>query len=126
MPPTEEVRRSEKHLARVLNVLLDLDQELDSFPSIQQTVVVGKGQVHHGTNLHLAVDGNGAFLDGVEAEHGGLRQVDDGSAHQGTKDAAVADGEGTTGHVLDRELAVTGLGLFVSTRATFGHTESLE
>jgi hypothetical protein len=38
-----------------------------------------------------------------------LGQVDDGCTHKGTENAAVADGEGTTSHVLDGELVITSL-----------------
>lgn len=72
-------------------------------------MIVGQGEVHHGANLDLAVDGDGLVLDGVQAEDGGLGQVDDRGAHEGAEDAAVGDGEGAAGHVFDGELVVTGL-----------------
>lgn len=106
---TSGPRSLQKHPPGVLNVLLHLDEELHSLPAIQQTVVVGKSQVHHGSDLDLAVDSNGALLDGVEAKNGALGKVDDGSAHERAENAAVADGEGTTSHILDRKLAIAGL-----------------
>lgn len=72
-------------------------------------MVVGQGQVHHRADLDLAVDSDRALLDGMQAEHSTLGQVDDRSTHEGAKDTAVADGEGTTSHVFDGELAITGL-----------------
>jgi hypothetical protein len=101
----------EEHLPRVLNHLLDADEEGDGFAAVEDAVVVGQGEVHHGADLDLAVDGDGLVLDSVQAEDGGLGQVDDGSAHEGTKDAAVGDGEGAAGHVFNGELVVTGLGV---------------
>jgi hypothetical protein len=101
----------EEHLPRVLNHLLDADEEGDGFAAVEDAVVVGQGEVHHGADLDLAVDGDGLVLDGVQAEDGGLGQVDDGSAHEGAEDAAVGDGEGAAGHVFDGELVVTGLGV---------------
>lgn len=41
---------TKQHLPWVLNVLLDLYQESYSFLTIQKSVVVGKGEVHH---LHM-------------------------------------------------------------------------
>ena len=38
---------SKKHTTRILNVLLDLDQESSSLSSINETVVIGKSDVHH-------------------------------------------------------------------------------
>ena len=104
----------QEHAPGVLNVLLHLHQELHSFPAIQQPVVVCKGQVHHWADLNLAIDGNRSLLDGVEAKHGALGEVDNGGAHERAKDTTVADGESTTGHILDRELVITRLGSFVS------------
>lgn len=100
----------QKHPSGVLDEVLDLDQELHGFPAIQQAMVVGQGQVHHGADHDLAVDDDGLVLDGVKPEDGGLREVDNGGAHEGTEDAAVADGEGATGHILDGKLVVTSLG----------------
>lgn len=78
-------------------------------------MVVREGEVHHRPDLDLAVDGDRLLLDGVQAEHGGLREVDDGRAHERAEDAAVADGEGAAGHVLDGELVVARLEESVST-----------
>ena len=100
---------TEEHLPGVLNVLLDLDEESDGFPAIKETVIVGESEEHHGADLDLAVDSDGLVLDGVKTEDGGLGCVDDGGAHEGAKDTAVADGEGTTGHVFNCELVVAGL-----------------
>ena len=102
-------RLSEEHLPGVLDHLLDADEEGDGFTAVEDTVVVGQGEVHHGADLNLAVDGDGLVLDGVQAEDGGLGQVDDGGAHEGAEDAAVGDGEGAAGHVFDGELVVAGL-----------------
>lgn len=98
-----------QHLPRVLDKLLDLDEESDGLPTIKQTVVVSQGEVHHRSDFNLAVDGDGLVLDGVETEDGGLGKVDDGGAHERAKDATVADGEGSSGHVFNGELVVTGL-----------------
>ncbi|KAG9912380.1 putative dihydrolipoamide succinyltransferase, partial [Aureobasidium melanogenum] len=100
---------AEEHLAGVLDVLLDLDKEGDSFSAVKKTVVVGEGEVHHGADLDLAVNSDGALLDGVETQDGGLGQVDDGSTVERTEDTTVGDGEGTTGHILNGELVVTSL-----------------
>lgn len=99
----------EEHLPGVLDHLLDLDEEGDGLAAVEDAVVVGQGEVHHGADLDLAVDGDGLVLDGVQAEDGGLGQVDDRGAHEGAEDAAVGDGEGAAGHVFDGELVVAGL-----------------
>jgi hypothetical protein len=71
-----------------------------------------EGEVHHGADLDLAVDGDGLVLDGVETQDGcgmkvrfwssrgdmelpecmrltGLGQVDDGGTHQRTEDTTL-------------------------------------
>lgn len=101
--------RLQKHSPGIFDVLLDLDKELHGLPTIEKAVVVRQGQVHHGSNLDLAVDGNRTFLDGMEAKNSRLRQVDDGSAHERAEDTAVADGERTASHVFNRKLAIAGL-----------------
>jgi hypothetical protein len=45
----------------------------------------------------------------MHAEHGSLWQVDDRSAHHGAKDTTVANGEGTTSHVFNGKLSISGL-----------------
>ena len=108
-PLHAERNLSKEHLPGVLDHLLDLDEESDGLAAVEDAVVVGQGEVHHGADLDLAVDGDGLVLDGVQAEDGRLRQVDDRGAHEGAEHAAVGDGEGAAGHVLDGELVVAGL-----------------
>lgn len=72
-------------------------------------MIVGKREVHHGSDHDLAVDDNWLVLDGVKSENSGLWQVDDRSAHQGTENTSVADSESSSGHILDSQLAVTSL-----------------
>lgn len=102
----------EQHSPGVLNVLLDLNQELNSFSAVKQTMVIGQGEIHHGTNLDLTVDGNRTVLDCVKAENSSLRKIDDGSAHQGSENTPVADGEGATSHVFNSKLVVASLGIW--------------
>lgn len=99
----------QQHAARILNVLLDLYKELHSLPAIQQAMVIGQSQVHHWPDLNLSVDGNRRILDGMQTQHGSLRQIDDRGTHQGTKDTAIANSESTSSHILDSELAITRL-----------------
>ena len=72
-------------------------------------MIIRQRQIHHRPDLDFAVDGYGFVFDGVQAEDRGLRKVDDGCAHEGAEDAAVADGEGAAGHVFDGEFVVAGL-----------------
>lgn len=94
----------------VLNDLLELDEEGGGLTSVNDTVVVGKGNVHHRADLNLAVNSNGSLLNGVHAQNGALGHVDNGSTHHRAKDTTVRDGEGTAGQVLNGNLAITGLG----------------
>ena len=72
-------------------------------------MVVREGEVHHGTDLNLAIDGDWAVFDGMKTKHCSLRQVDNWGAHHRTENATIADGEGTASHIFDCELVVTSL-----------------
>lgn len=126
---------SQEHLARVLQVIADLHykavkmshqqlhfaevwqgdskltKEGNGLPTVQETVVVRESDDHDGADDDLAVDDDGALLDGVHAwrlfsievivvcnilltQDSGLWQVDYGSAVEGSEDTAV----GTTSH----------------------------
>lgn len=100
------LRSTQKHLPWILNILLDLDEESDCFPAIKETVIIRKGEVHHRSDLNLAVDGDRLVLDGVKTQYGGLWQIDNGSTHERSKDATIADGKSTASHVLDSKLVV--------------------
>lgn len=72
----------EKHLSRVFDVFLDLDQEGHSFPAIKQSVVVGESEVHQWSDLDLAINDSWSLLCCVKTKHGGLWEVDDWCAHE--------------------------------------------
>lgn len=89
---------AEQHLARVFNKLLDLHEEGDSFPAVEETVVIGEGEVHHLDSIskchtahsyrathrsdnNLPVDNNRLVLDRMETKNSSLRQVDDRGSH---------------------------------------------
>ena len=99
----------QQHATRILDVLLDLHEELHGLPAVKQTVVVGQRQVHHRSDLNLSVDSNWLLLDGVKPQHSSLGKVDNGGTHQRTEDTTIADSESSSCHILNRELAVTGL-----------------
>lgn len=109
--PLQPISYLQQHASRVLNVLLDLHQELDSLLAVKQTVIVSQSQVHHGPGLDLAVHNDSALLDRVKSEDRGLGEVDDGCAHERAENTPVADGEGTASHILERELSIACLGL---------------
>ena len=102
-------QRLQQHAAWVFNVLLDLYQELDSLSAIQKTVIVSQGEVHHWSSLDLSIDDNSPFLNSVETKDSSLWKVDDWGPHQGAEDTTVRDSEGSSSHILNGELVVTGL-----------------
>ena len=94
----EEKCLGEEHLSGILNVLLDPDKEGDSFPAVEESVVIGKGDNHDGADDNLAVNDDGLVLDcvhtwetkgkqlntqdtkGQHTKDSRLRKVDNGSA----------------------------------------------
>jgi len=54
---------------RCLKAILDPDEEGDGFLAIDEAVVVAEGEIHHRADDDLAVEGDGALLDGVTARN---------------------------------------------------------
>jgi hypothetical protein len=99
----------QKHPARILDVLLDLDQELHCLSAVKKTMIIGESQVHHGSDDNLSIDNNCLVVDGMQSKNCSLRKVDDWGSHQRAEDSSITDGEGSTSHILDCELVVTSL-----------------
>ncbi len=76
---------------------------MDRFTPIDDAVIVAERQVHHGTDDHLSVHGDRAFLDAVKAEDAHLGRIEDRGAEQRTEDAAVGDGKGTAAQIFQGE-----------------------
>jgi hypothetical protein len=93
-----------------------MSEQGTSSKNLCQQTVFGygpRGGVSYRSNLDFAVDGHRSFFDGMETEHCGLRQIDDGRAHHAAEDTAVTDSVGAACHVLNRELAIACLKLLV-------------
>ena len=45
----------------------DSSEEAHSPASVDQTMVVGQRDIHHRSDAHFSIDGNGSFLDRVHA-----------------------------------------------------------
>ncbi|GIX66211.1 RNA pseudouridine synthase superfamily protein [Babesia caballi] len=104
-PPKLPPQHPQAEHLRLLDRLLDGDEELHRLPPVDEAVVVGERQVHDGPDHHGVVAHDAALEDGVHAQDRGLRRVDDGRAQQAAVDPAVGDGEGPAGHVGQRQLA---------------------
>src|SRR5205807_688842 len=105
---------------------LDPLEEGHRFAAIDDAMVVGERDVHHGPNDDVALAGNGAFLNGVHAENSALRRIDDGCREQGTVNAAVADGKGAAAEILRAELVLFGATPKITNRALdFGEAQAL-
>ena len=70
-------------------------------------MVVAEGHVHDGADDHLTVHGHGALHDVVHAQDGALRRIDDRRAEHAAEHTAIGNGEGTAGHLVDAQLAIT-------------------
>ncbi len=65
----------EEEAAGVFQAFFDADQEGDGFAAIDDAVVVGDREVHHRADFDFAGDCDGAVLDFVHPEDGGLGGV---------------------------------------------------
>ena len=99
---------ADEHPGRVLDAVFDPQEEGDGFFAIHDAMIVAEGQIHHGADDDLSINGHGALLDAVHAEDRALRRVEDGRAQERAVDAAVGDGEDAAGEVADLEFAVFG------------------
>ncbi len=54
----------------VLDALLDLSEEQHGLTTIDDSVVVGEGDVHDGSSLDLVTNAHRAVLDGMHAKDG--------------------------------------------------------
>src|SRR6516165_8794913 len=81
------------HPFGILDALLDADEEADGIFAVNEAVIVGQGEVHHGPDHDLVIDGDRPFLDRVHAEDGALRRVDQGGREERAEYAAVGDRE---------------------------------
>ena len=66
-----------------------LPQECYSFTAINQTVIVGEGDVHHGSDDDLTVPDHESLKHAMHAQDGGLGRVDDGCTEQRPKHSSV-------------------------------------
>ncbi len=90
-------------------------------------MVVAEREVHHRADHHLAVHGDRAVLDAVQAEHGALRRIDDRGGHQRAEHAAIGDGEGAALHVFHGQLAFLGLAaIFGDRQLDFGKAHLID
>ena len=72
-----------KHKTRwILQRFFNADKECYSFLAINDTVVIGKRQIHHGADDHLAIDGDGTLLDLMHAKDAALRRIEDRRAEE--------------------------------------------
>ena len=116
----------EEELLGVLDALLDLSEEENGLTTINDTMIVGEGDVHDGAGHDLASLDNGSHLGGVHAEDGTLRHVDDRGAHHRAENTSIGNGKGATRKVLKSDLSVTSLGSqFTETSLEFMEAEVL-
>src|SRR5579883_2169606 len=96
----------EEDPVRALDALLHADEELDGLATVDDPVIVGERDVHHGPHDDLVAHGDGALLDRVHAEDPALGRVEERSGEQGPVDPAVRDREGAAREVVRKELVL--------------------
>src|SRR5260221_5850553 len=65
----------EQNACRRLDGFLDPLQEGHRLAPIDETMIVGQREVHHGANDDLTLAGNGSLLNCMEAEDAALRRA---------------------------------------------------
>mmetsp|Transcript_16129 Transcript_16129/g.31610 ORF Transcript_16129/g.31610 Transcript_16129/m.31610 type:complete len:239 (+) Transcript_16129:41-757(+) len=95
----------QEHSGGIFNLLLDVFEEGHGISTVDNTVVVGQCNVHHGTDFYLAVNDNGSLENAVHPKDGRLRGVQDRCSEKRTINATVGNCEGTSDHVFHGDLA---------------------
>src|SRR5271157_3439961 len=76
---------AQKEARGILDLLLHLDEERHGLAAVDDAVVVGQGDVHHGPDDDLAAYGDRPVLDRMHPKDGALGRVDDRGGEQGAK-----------------------------------------
>ena len=66
-----------------------LPEECNSFTSINETMIIGESDVHHGSDDHLSLSHHRSLKHSVHSQDGGLRRIDDWSPEQRSKHSSV-------------------------------------
>jgi len=100
----------EQHNLWVFNAFFNLAEEEDSLSSVNNAMVIGKGDVHDGSCHDCAANNDWADLRCVEAEDCALWHVHDRGTHHGSEDTSISNGESSSGQVFEGDLAVASSG----------------
>src|SRR6478609_11400569 len=92
-PSGKEGSEVQHEARRVLERLLDPDEEGHRLLAVDDAVVIGKRQIHHRPRDDLAAMHHRPLLDLVHAEDRRLRGIEDRRRHQRAVDTAIGDGE---------------------------------
>src|SRR5438128_398138 len=68
-------------------------QESHSFSSVDDTMIVSQGKVHHGMHDNLALHNSRTVVDCVNSKNCRLRSIQNGRSEKRSKDTTVRDGE---------------------------------
>src|SRR4029434_4175074 len=95
----------QQHARWIFDGLFDAAEKGDCFPAVDDAVVIGPRDVHHGTNDHPALPCHRPLLNSVHSQDAALRRINDRRGQQGAIDAAVADRESATLELFEFEFA---------------------
>src|SRR5207249_8680520 len=79
----------ERQLLWILDALLYFYEKCDRFFSIDRTVIVTQGEVHHRANFDFPIHGDWSRHDFVHPENAALRRIENRRAQQRAVNAAV-------------------------------------
>ena len=96
----------EQNSSRIFDRHANRIEKLYGFASIDDSMVVGQGEVHHRTNDYGAVFGDRPFLNFMHAEDGALWRIQNRGRDERTEDAAITDRERTAGQFFDSQFTV--------------------
>ena len=94
----------------MLQKLFDPAKEESSRCTVQNTVIVGQGELHHRTDDNLIIYNDRFFLNLAYSENAGFRFVDHSCEAFDIKHTEVADGKGTACELIRCKFVFFGAG----------------
>lgn len=76
--------------------LFDFDEKLHGVAAIDEAVIVGEGDIHHGAAADAFADAHGAALNGVHSQDGALGRVENRRGEERAEYASIGDGKRST------------------------------
>src|SRR5260221_10843317 len=94
---------------RILDAILNSDEERYGFLAVHHPMVVAQSQVHHRTDLDFVADSHWTVLDLMHAQNTALWRIQNRGTKQRAVDSTISNGEHTAGKLIELEFTLARL-----------------